>query len=79
MKYTKSLANSQKTRVSSGTRLQITQIIGTVAAKGGKPRLWGFHRRKNDVPSLCIVKDANGTALRTVKSPPSRWREKRVK
>jgi hypothetical protein len=51
----------------------------TTPSKGGKPRLWGFHRRRNDVPSLCIVRDNEGTTLRIVKSPPTRLRAKRVK
>lgn len=62
-----------------GASLQITQIINTVPGKGCKPRLWGFHRRSNDKPSLVIVSNGAGVVLRVVKSPPTRYRVKRVK
>jgi hypothetical protein len=64
-----------------GTALQCRTFDTRVTApgKGCKPRLWGFHRRKNDKPSLCIVRDGAGECLRIVKSPPSRYREQRVK
>jgi hypothetical protein len=63
------------------TALQCRQFDPQVTAqgKGCKPRLWGFHRRRNDVPSLCTVKDGDGATLRIVKSPPTRLRAKRVK
>jgi hypothetical protein len=51
----------------------------TAPGKGCKPKLWGFHRRRNDVPSLCVVLDGAGHKLHVVKSPPSRHRPLRIK
>jgi hypothetical protein len=52
----------------------------TAPGKSHKPKLWGYHNPRNAQPSLCIVRSADGSTKRIVKSvskPLGSGRDKR--